>query len=634
MSDNEILPVWNLGDLYASVDDPRIEEDLQKCSEMADAFASKWKGHIQSEELTAADLAQVLKDYIDINLLAYKPDAYSDLLFASDTSNNQYGALMQKTTEAVSAISAKLIFFDLELGNITDAVWERIGLDPVLDEYRHYIEFARETARYNLSEAEETILEETANCRGRAFGRLWNELVARLKYPITIDGEKKELNQSELLALSYDARREVRREAASVLGKVLNDNVHPIHFAYNTLILEKITMDRLRGFTRPEQARNIGNELDDKVVDTMIDVCVKNFGLVSKYYDMKRKLLGLDKLYHYDRYAPIDIKTETMSFAEAKDTVLAAYERFSPKFREIAQRFFDNNWIDAALAPGKRGGAFCAGITPELHPYVLLNYTGQQRDVMTLAHELGHGIHDVLASKQNLLNFHPVLPLAETASTFAELLCFEKMLEDMKNPYDKIALYASTLEDIFATVFRQAAMYRFEQKVFNGRIAEGELSADKMSSMWQESIQEMFGDSLELGEDHAITWLYVPHFVNTPFYVYAYAFGELLVLSLFAKYRQEGEAFKEKYIELLSSGGSDTPAALLAKLGIDIADPAFWQSGCDLIDEKIEDCLYLVKCHRDDWYDEPGNPSAGWGDGDDDGWDGSDEDDEIPWPEE
>ncbi|MBQ7567806.1 M3 family oligoendopeptidase, partial [bacterium] len=523
------VPSWNLSDLYSDPDDERIGADMQKAEDLAIAFKDKYKERIKADDLEAERLCQAMADYQAILELLYKADSFADLLFAADTSKPENGALLQKVSERVSQISTNFIFFDLELGQISDSKWEELRTDPRLGEYLHAIEQERLRHKYALSEAEETVLEETANCRGRAFARLFTETVSRLKFPVTVDGELKELNQSELSALFYSPDRELRRQAAQVQSQVLQDSIHPLHFAYSTIILEKLTLDRLRGFSYPEEARHISNELPAAAIDTMIDTVVKNYPSVAQFYRLKKQLLGVDELFHYDRYAPLPQKSQAkVSFEQAKQTVLEAFGEFSPLFREKAEQFFAKGWIDAAMRPGKRGGAFCAGITPSIHPYVLMNFTATARDVETLAHELGHGIHDLLASKQNLLNYHPVLPLAETASTCCDLLVFNKLLKELPDTGSKLALVAEHLESVFATVFRQTAMYRFEQRVFRQRSEQGELTHEQMSDIWQECLQEMFGDSVTMGEDHRITWSYIPHFIHTPFYVYAYSFGELL----------------------------------------------------------------------------------------------------------
>ncbi len=588
MSQTMTLPAWDLSDLYAGLEDPRLEADLAEARQRALRFEETWRGRLAVADLQASDLHRALDEYEALQRLAALPQTFASLLFSTDTRDPRRGALVQRTQEAGSEIATHLIFFDLEVGRIPDERWAELAVAPELAEYRHYLEHERELARHYLSEPEEKVLEETANCRGRAFRRLFTELTSRQKYRFEAEGEVRELTQSELLALFYDPDRETRRQAAGVLGRTLEEGAHPLHFTFNTLLLEKQVMDRLRGFDRPESARNLDNEIPDAAVDTMIEVAVANYDLVARYYRLKQRLLGLDKLWHYDRYAPLLPDRESLDFEQARGLVLGAFEQFSPRFAELAAPFFEHRWIDAAPAPGKRGGAFCAGVTPDKHPYVLMNFTGKPRDVMTLAHELGHGLHDCLASRQNLLNYSPVLPLAETASTFAEMLVFEKLQGSLESPLQRLALLAEKLEDTFATVFRQVSMYRFEQRVHRLRREQGELDLETMNRTWQETLQEMFGDSLTLGDDHQWTWLYVPHFVQSPFYVYAYAFGELLVLSLYARYQREGAAFQERYFDLLAAGGSRRPQDLLGDLGIDIASADFWQGGCDLIRANVE----------------------------------------------
>jgi len=402
------------------------------------------------------------------------------------------------------------------------------------------------------------------------------------------DGETRELNQQQLLSLFYSPDRQVRRAASQSLTAGLRHNAHVCTFIYNTLLHEKDVLDRLRAYLVPEASRHLDNELAAEVVDTVAAVCVANYPTVAEYYRLKRRLLGLDELTHYDRYAPISGEQTEIPFSEARRIVLEAFGQFSPRLVEIATPFFEQRWIDAEVVDGKRGGAFCAGVTPDLHPYVLLNYTSQPRDVMTLAHELGHGIHDVLASGNHLLAYHPALPMAETASTFGEMLVFDRLQRTLSSPGERLALVCNKIEDTFATVFRQMAMYRFEQPAHRARRQQGELTTEQLDELWQNSMQEMFGDSLTLGEEHARWWLYIPHIVSTPFYVYAYAFGELLVLSLYAQYQREGAPFVDRYFDLLSAGGSRSPSELVSAMGFDIADRAFWQAGCDLIRQRVD----------------------------------------------
>lgn len=582
------LPSWDLSELYESVDDPNIVSDLEKALEQARQFEATYRDRICRADIQASELRVALDQYEQLLRQQSRPGSYASLHYSTDTSDPARGALTQKVREIGSQISTHFIFFDLELARLPQETFERLLAADELAKYRHYLEQQKVLARHYLSEAEETILEETANCRGRAFRRLFTEVVGRMKFDFEIDGEQRQLTQSELLAYSYDPNRELRAQAASSLAKELKNHAHVLTFIHNTLLHEKQVSDRLRKFETPESDRHVSNELDKAVVDTMTEVCVANFDIVHQYYELKRQLLGLDQLTHYDRYAPLRKQQQDIAYGQARDIVMRSFERFSPRLSAMIEPFFEKNWIDVPPRPGKRGGAFCAAVTPDHHPYVLINYTGKARDVMTLAHELGHGVHDIMASGQHYLDYHPVLPLAETASTFAELLVFENLQNSLEDDRERLSLLCEKLEDTFATVFRQISMFRFERSLHEARRSQGELTTEAINRMWQESMQEMFGKALHLGEDHQWTWLYIPHIVNSPFYVYAYAFGELLVLALYARYQQEGESFLPKYFELLAAGGSEAPALLLQKLGFDISSKEFWQGGCDLIRANLE----------------------------------------------
>ncbi len=593
----ETLPTWDLSDLYNGVDDPRLETDMRDAKERAEGFARQFKGTIAVEGLCAAHLRAALDGYEALLRAQYRPQAFASLVFATNTQDPVRGALLQKTREFGSAVGTHLVFFDLEIGQIPPSTYEGIIASPELAPYRHYLDHQRKLAAHNLSEPEEKILVETANVRGRAFARLATEINARTRFRLERpggDGQVQELTQSQVLALLHDPDRQVRKAAAASITAALKNNAHLGTFIYNTLLHEKDVLDRLRRYEAPAASRHLDNELSAAVVEVMSQVCAANYEIVAEYYHLKRRLLGLDELTHYDRYAPIAAEQEAIPFPQAQEMVLEAFAGFSPRLAELASPFFSRRWIDAALAEGKRGGAFCAGITPDLHPYVLLNYTSQPRDVMTLAHELGHGVHDLLSSRNHLLDYYPVLPMAETASTFGEILVFDHLQRRLESRQERLALLCHKIEDTFATVFRQIAMYRFELEAHQARRTQGELSAEKINELWQRKMQEMFGEALRLGEEHACWWVYIPHIVNTPFYVYAYAFGELLVLALYACYQREGRGFVEKYFELLSAGGSRSPAELVGAMGFDIADRGFWQGGCDLVRQRVEEAKRLA----------------------------------------
>jgi oligoendopeptidase F len=416
-----------------------------------------------------------------------------------------------------------------------------------------------------------------------------------MRFTVKLDGEEQSLSEEEVLSLLYDPERERRREGARALTEGLRGNARLLGFIFNTLVQDKSISDRLRRYPTPMASRHLANEIDAPSVDALLSACVRGYPLVARYYRLKAKLLGLTRLADYDRYAPLDGDAGTRGFAEARRTVEGAYRDFSPRMAEIAAQFFDRNWIDAELRPGKRGGAFCASTLPELHPYVLCNYTGNQRDVMTVAHELGHGVHQYLARDRGLFEQDTPLTTAETASVFGEMLVFRRLLREEADPKRRLALICGKLEDAFATVFRQVAMTRFEETLHAARRAEGELPLERINELWMQANRPMFGDSVELSDDYAWWWLYIPHFVHSPFYCYAYAFGELLVLALLRRYDEEGAGFAPRYLELLASGSSDTPERLLAKVGLDIADPKFWDGGLALLEQLLAEAEELAR---------------------------------------
>ncbi len=574
---------WNLDDLFTGIDDSRIEQTLQSSKSRADQFQQDYQGKINSPDLTAATLAAALRDLEIISLESAKPGTYASLRFAADTADPANQAFLQKMMERGSEISLPLIFFDIELAAIPDDTIARLMDDPQVAPYRHHIENVRLYREHMLTEIEERLLEETANTGGRAFRRLYEQVTSAQKFEFR--GES--MSQAEVSAHLYSPDRDERREAAESISRGIEGYLPVVTYVSNTLMQDKNVKDRLRHYAAPEQSRHLANELSAETVETVASTCVNNYNLVNRYYKIKRDILGLDNLTHYDRYAPLFEADTKVAWPEAHDMVLSSFEAFSPVMRDRAAEFFDKDWIDAAPRPAKRGGAFCSYTTPDLHPYVLMSYMERTRDVMTLAHELGHGVHASLSRGQNIFNFHGTLPMAELASTFGEMLVFENLVKsaDLK---ERLALVGGKIEDSFATIFRQASMYRYEQAVHNHRRTQGELTPAQFGEYWQSTIQAMFGDSVELGDEHRTWWSYIPHFIGTPFYVYAYSFGELLVLSLYQKYKQEGQPFAEKYLDVLRAGGSLTPQQLMDKVGVNLSDPAFWQGGMDVLGREID----------------------------------------------
>lgn len=578
--------VWKLDDLFTGIDDPRIEQRLTLQLERATQFEERYRGRIDSPELTAATLREAISEYESILQETDKPRSFASLLFAADTSDPARGAFYQRMRERGTEISVKLLFFTLELARADEAHMRALLADPLMAPYRHFVEVARAFRDHQLSEPEERILEEKANTGPRAFRRLFEEVVSNIAFRYERDGEVETLTQPEVLARMRDPEREVRKAAAAALSHGLRENARVLTFIFNVLLQDKNVEDRLRRYSFPEEARHLSNELPRETVELVVETVVGSYPLVARYYHTKRRIMGLDELTHYDRYAPLFPKKEHVPFERARALVLDAFRAFSPTMGAAAEEFFERGWIDAEPRRGKRGGAFCSYVTPDLHPYVFMNYLDRLDDVMTLAHELGHGVHAALSRGQTYLNFQGTLPLAELASTFGEMLVFER-LQAEAGPEDRLALYADKIEGTIATVFRQAALYRFEQTIHRRRREHGELTTDDYSALWQKELQAMHGDAVRLGDEHRFWWLYISHFISSPFYVYAYAFGELLVMALYQRYRQEGPSFADRYLELLRAGGSESPQALMARVGIDLNDADFWRGGLRAFEETI-----------------------------------------------
>ncbi len=577
---------WDLSDLYAAPDDPALETDLDRALERGRSFAPRHRGRVAA--LSAAGLAEALDELEALNELVVRAASYAQLLFAADTADPRHGALLQRVQERVSEIRNALLFFELEWVAVPADAADTLLAEPALARRRHFLASMRRYRPHLLTEPEERILEETANTGRRAFGRLFDEILSGMRFSVRANGKTEDLGEEEVLARLYAPDREVRRAAASALTAGLRANAGPLAFIFNTLVQDKAVVDRLRDYAAPMDARNLDNEIAGPSVDALLSACVEHYPLVARYYRLKASMLGLDRLEDYDRYAPLPGGDRSIAFEDARGLVLEAYGDFCPEMADIARRFFDERWIDAELRPGKRGGAFSASTLPSVHPYVLLNYTGNQRDVMTVAHELGHAVHQTLAAGQGLFEQDAPLTTAETASVFGEMLVFRRLMKRESDPKARLALLCSKLEDAFATVFRQVCMTRFEERLHAARRSEGELARARIDELWLEANRPMFGDSVHLSEDYGCWWLYIPHFVHSPFYCYAYAFGELLVLALLRCYDEQGEAFVPRYLELLKAGGGEPPDALLRRLDLDITDPDFWRGGLTILEEMVD----------------------------------------------
>lgn len=583
---------WDLSDLYAGTDDPAIEHDIAQTDQRAAAFSETYHGKVAA--LDAEGLLKAIAEYEAIVEQASKIGAFVHLQWSTDTSNARYGAQLQRVTEWSAQLQQHMVFFELEWVNAPQDYANVMTAHPTLAHYRHWLENARRFQPHWLTEAEEKILAEKEVTGRSAWTRFFSELMGNLRYPF--DGEP--LTQSAILAKLYVPDREVRRRAAQAFTDVLRVQLPTLTYIFNTLAADKASDDRLRKYPSWISSRNLSNEVRDDIVEALIDAVTSRYDIVSRYYSLKRDLLGVEQLYDFDRYAPLPAAEGHYQWDQARKMVLSAYAKFHPRMAEIAEQFFVRSWIDAGPRPGKRSGAFSASTVPSVHPYVLMNFTGSARDVMTLAHELGHGVHQYLSREQGMLQHHTPLTTAEMASTFGEMLVFTDLMAQENDERVRLAMLAHKIEDTFATVFRQISMNRFEHGLHTARRTEGELSSQRISAIWLQTQREMFGTSVELTEDYGLWWSYIPHFLHTPGYVYAYSFGELLVMALFARYRQQGPAFAPRYLQVLRAGGSDWPEAILAPMGVDLTDPAFWQEGLGEIEAMVDQLATLVQALR------------------------------------
>ncbi|MBI1830119.1 MAG: M3 family oligoendopeptidase, partial [Planctomycetes bacterium] len=508
-----------------------------------------------------------------------RPAVFAMLLHSGKTDDPKIGALLARTQEMRTEINKHLIFFDLEWVKVPKSIAKKLIGKSSLKKHRHWLEQKRVWKPYYLSEPEEKILDAKSLTGRSAFGRLFEEATAALKCPFTHTGSTVELSIQEILAKLYDADRSVRKAAAEGVTEGLHKESRLLTFIFNTIVFDHQTDCQLRDYPTVMAARNLANEISDKVVEALMTATEKNYPLVQRYYRLKGQLLEIDKLYDYDRYAPLAGELPKCDWPTARDIVQESYDAFSPDAGNIIRIFFEKHWIDAELRPGKRGGAFSSSAVPSVHPYILMNFTERLRDVMTLAHELGHGVHQYLSRDQGYLQCDTPLTTAEMASVFGEMLTFRRLQERYPEPKQRLAMLCGKIEDAFATVFRQVVLTRFEQQLHAARADRGELSAEQIGELWLKANQAMFGDVVEMTPGYAGWWSYIGHFIRSPFYCYAYSFGELLVLALFQKYKQDGAAFVPKYLQLLTSGGSDAPHVLLGKLGVDVTDPTFWELG-------------------------------------------------------
>ena len=582
--DSEVAGVaWELEPLVHGEGEAGVRALLDEAAARAETFAAAHAGHVA--ELDADGLRVAMEELGALSELIGRAGSYASLRFAVDTADPKIGALMQHMQERATAIGTTLLFFELEWAALDDAHAEELLTDPQLAFCAHHLRSERRYRPYLLSEPEERILNEKRLSSASAWSRLFAELMSSLQ--VELPSAEAPVSLEQALARLSGPDREDRRSAAEAVTQALEPGLRTRAYIFNTLLHDKAVDDRLRGYPHWLAARNLSNEASDESVEALVSAVRARYDVPQRWYRLKARMLGVERLADYDRGATVAQEDERFAWGDARDLVLDAYASFSPELGNLAKRFFDERWIDAPVRPGKRGGAFCSYTVPSAHPYVLLNYTSRRRDVLTLAHELGHGLHAALAAPQGVFHMSTPLTLAETASVFGEALVFGRLLDAASTPASRLALLAEAIEGAIATVFRQTSMNRFEHLIHTARREEGELSVERFGDLWTETQEELFGDAVEVTDGYRSWWSYIPHFVNTPGYVYAYAYGQLLALSVYRRYQAEGTAFVPDYVRLLSAGGSMAPEELGRLVGIDLADPGFWDAGLALVEEQL-----------------------------------------------
>ncbi len=571
------LAEWDLEQLLDGQSAGRVDMRLAEAATRAEAFAARYAGRVAG--LDGPGLVAAMAELAAIYEMTGKVGGYASLRFSSDTADPARGALLQKVREHSTAIQTKLLFFELEWAALDDETAERLLAADGLDQARHYLRMERRYRSHLLSEPEEKLLTEKSVTGRSAWSRLFSEQVSAIQ----VDGQPLEVALSRLAA----GDRDVRQRTAEAVTEALAPGLRTRAYIFNTLIHDKAVNDRLRGYPTWLSSRNLANEVSDESVQALIAAVRGRYDIPQRWYRLKARILGLPKLADYDRMAAVTSADEHYGWEQSRDLVLSSFGGFSPEMERVARRFFDDRRIDAPVRPGKRGGAFASSVVPSVHPYVMLNFTSRRRDVLTLAHELGHGIHFVLAAKQGILQQNTPLTVAETASVFGETIVFNRLLAETTDPESRLALLAESIEGAIATVFRQTAMNQFEQTVHVARRTEGELSVERINEAWAASQVELLGDSVELTEGYRTWWSYVPHFIGTPGYVYAYAYGQLLALSVYQRYVEQGPSFVPSYLAMLGAGGSRLPEDLGRIVGIDLTDPGFWSAGLDLVENQL-----------------------------------------------
>ena len=583
------LPEWDLSHLYASMDTPAFDADMARATSEAAAFSGTYRGKLDAlargHDASIA-LHKAVTTYEALDDLMGRIMSYAGLIYSGDTTDPTRAKFYGDAQERITTASTELLFFILELNRIDDAVLDAAAASPPLSHYRPWLDDIRKDKPHQLDDRIEQLFHEKSVTGRTAWNRLFDETIASLRFKV----DDQELTLEPTLNKLQDSDARVRKAGADALANVLGQHTRTFALITNTLAKDKDIQDKWRGFSDVAQSRHLANRVEPEVVDALVSAVRLAYPRLShRYYALKARWFGKTDLNFWDRNAPLPkVEQRVIAWEEARDTVLGAYNTFSPRMAGIARRFFDERWIDAPVRPGKAPGAFAHPTVPSSHPYVLVNYQGKPRDVMTLAHELGHGVHQVLAAPQGALMAPTPLTLAETASVFGEMLTFRKLLAAITDPKQKKAMLASKVEDMINTVVRQVAFYTFERKVHAAR-REGELTPDQINAMWMEVQHESLGDAIEFGPGYETFWTYIPHFIHSPFYVYAYAFGDCLVNSLYARYRESEVGFQEKYFDMLKAGGTKHHSELLKPFGLDATDPQFWQKGLSVISALIDE---------------------------------------------
>ena len=582
---------WDTAPLYPSPDSAELQLDFSIAAEQVEAFRGRYQG--KTAGLDHAAMLEALVVFEALSERVTKPQMYAHLLFAADSEDDANKSLSQKAAEFGNLMVRQLLFFDLEIMAIPDDRFASLCDDERLANYRHYLANVRKFRAHTLSEREEQLLKRKDMTGADAFCRLFDEISASFRYKMYVDGEERDFTGEELLGMLHHTDPDLReRGFATFLSRHEEEGI-VFSAVFNDITLDHSQELELRNYSTPMEPTNIANEIEAPVVERLMAVSEANYPLARDYFRLKAGLLGLPKLKNTDIYAPIGTESRSYTFAEAKELVLNAYREFNPAYESIIDAFFTERRIDVLPRPGKGGGAFCMGMTPSLPPYVLMNFTGNLRDVATLAHELGHGLHFVLAGCQTMLNYHAPLPLAETASVFGEMLLTRHLLEKETDRDVKVALLCAKIEDIIATTFRQNVLTRFEERLHLER-SEGLLTSNRICTLWWEENEKLYGDSVDMIEPYRWGWSYISHFIHSRFYCYSYVFAELLVLSLYRAYLQEGESFIPRYEAILRSGSALSPADAVMPAGMDLADPEFWQKGYDLLGDLIKNLRELT----------------------------------------